>query len=463
MDSGATVISWGTMVRHGMDYTMDYTELMARRGYKTGSLFQRCEPRYGCPPPLEGPPHPVTGKPTKVRPKHDCKGRWFGTIEAGFTKDGTRRRITVSAAKKGVVTRRLRDKRLELEKAGAANTRRTITVARWSTEWLQAIETKVAPSSLTTDKAAMKWAVKTIGHIKLADLTPKHVRSVAAAIRSAGKSTSTALRYHGPLVRMLKAASVEGYNIPPNVLMAEPPTAAINDREAIPLPQALTIIRHLTRREDDKLLIPDSSRWSLAFLQGIRQAEALGLGWENIDLKRGQLTICWQAKSLKYRDRRDPSKGFVVPDGYDARHLVGATHLVRPKSAAGWRVMPLVDWAAAALAEWQEAAPDNPHGLVWPGRTNASGTWPRNPASDRDQWEAIQAASSVSHPTGRAYFVHEIRHTTATLLMELKVPESVRIAIMGHSKITTTRGYEHVDITQARAALSGVGKLLELG
>jgi integrase len=450
------------MVSHEKAYTMAYTDLMARRDYKTGSIFQRCEPRYGCPTPVEGPPHPTTGKPTKVRPEHDCKGRWFGTMEAGFTKDGTRRRITVSDAKKSVVVRRLRDKRVELDKAGPSNTRRTITVAKWSAEWLEAISTKVTPSSLTTDRAATKWIVKTIGHIKLADLTPQHVRSVAAAIRANGGSTSTALRYHGPLIRMLKAAAVEGYNIPPNVLLAAPPTAAINDREALPLPQALTIIRHLTRREDGKLLIPGSSRWSLAFLQGIRQAEALGLAWENVDLQAGTLTICWQAKSLKYRDRDDTSKGFLVPDGYEAKPLVGATHLVRPKSAAGWRVMPLVDWAAAALAEWQDAAPDNAHGLVWPGRTNSAGTWPRNPASDRDQWEAIQAAAQVAHPSGRPYHVHEIRHTTATLLMKLKVPDSVRIAIMGHSKVTTTRGYEHVDQAQARLALAGVEKMLEL-
>lgn len=452
------------MANHGMAYTMAYTDDMTRRDYGSGSLIQRCEARFGCPPPAPlGDVDRTTGEPKMVRPDHECKGRWYASLEAGFTANGTRRRITVSGKSKAQVKRRLRDKKLELESAGAANTRRTITVAKWSVEWLAAIESKVAPSSLTTDKAATKWIIKTIGHVKLSELTPAHIRAVAAAIRADGGSTSTALRYHGPLVRMLKAAAVEGYNIPPNVLLTKPPTAAVNDREALSLDQALTIIRHLTRREEGRLLIPDSSRWSLAFLQGVRQAEALGLTWENVDLNNETLTICWQAKSLRYRDRSDPSQGFVIPDGYEARPLAGATHLVRPKSAAGWRVMPLVDWATAALTEWQEGAPDNPYGLVWPGRTNRAGTWPRNPASDRDQWEAIQAAAGVAHPTGRPYHVHEIRHTTATLLMELKVPDSVRIAIMGHSKVSTTHGYEHVDIAQARTALKGVGRLLELG
>lgn len=440
------------MSSHDLAYTMAYT-LMPRRDHGTGSVFQRCEPRYGCPPLVDG-----------TRPEHDCKGRWFGVLEAGFTADGTRRRITVSDKQKSVVVRRLRAKRLELERDGAANTRRTITVAKWAGIWLESIQTKVRPSSLTTDKAAVRWIVKTIGSTKLADLTPAHVRSVAAAIRAEGHSTSTALRYHGPLIRMLKAAAVEGYNIPPNVLLAAPPKAAVHDRQAIGLPEALTILRHLNRRDDaGRLILADSSRWSLAFLQGIRQAEAAGLTWDQVDLDARTLTVCWQAKSLPYADKADHAAGFRIPDGYETIHLVGATHLVRPKSASGWRIMPLVPWAVDALAEWREVAPPNPHGLVWPGRTTRAGTWPKNPAADRDEWEAIQAAVGVTHPAGRPFHVHEIRHTTATLLMELKIPESIRTAIMGHSTIASTRGYEFVDIAQSRAALEGVGRLLELG
>lgn len=424
---------------------------MSRRDYGTGSLYQRHD-HPTCPPADEH----------GQRPAHKCQGRWLGVVDAGFTANGTRRRITVTGKTKGVVVRKLRDKAAERERAGHAGARRTVTVAKWSSEWLAEIETKVSPSAYETDKAAMRYIVKTIGHVKIADLTPAHVRSVAAAIRSAGLSSSTALRYHGSLIRMLKAAALEGYNLAPNVLLAENPTKAVNDRQDIPLADALTILRHLTRRVDGALVMPDSSRWSLAFLQGVRQAEALGLTWDEVDLPGETLTVSWQLKSLRYREKGNPAAGFVVPDGYEARHLIGATHLVRPKSTAGWRVMPLVPWAVSALTDWQESAPDNPHGLVWPGRINKGGHWPRNKAADIDQWEAVQAAVGVTHPAGRPYGTHEIRHTTATLLMALHVPESVRIAIMGHSSIASTHGYEHVDITQARIALEQVGRLLEL-
>lgn len=444
------------MSEHEKAYTKAYTPSereMSRRGYRTGSLFQRCEARFGCPPLVDG-----------IRPKHKCKGRWFGVIEAGVTADGDRNRTTVSHKSKSVVQQRLNEKVLEAKDHQRNTTKRTVTVAAWAKTWLEAIQPEVRPTSYETDRAAVRWITKTIGHIKLADLDPEDVRSIAAAIRREGGSSSTALRYHGSLIRMLKAAAMEGYNVPPNVLLGKKPKKAVHDRQALSTPECIQVLAHIQRRDQaGALVLPDASRWALAFLQGIRQAEALGLTWEHVDLAANTMTICWQVKSLRYVDRTKPELGFVIPDGYEAKHLVGATHLVRPKSRAGWRVMPLIPWAGKALEQWQEVAPANPHGLIWSGRAIKSGTWPRNPASDREQWEAIQAAAKVAHPSGRPYHVHEIRHSTATLLMDLKVAESVRIAIMGHSAISSTRPYEHADMSQLASALEGVAGVLELG
>lgn len=411
------------------------TDPMTRQDYGSGSLYQR-----------------------------QSDWRWIGTLESGYTASGARKRTVVSG--KGCVNgctkrcphrkaieRKLRDKRLEMEREGHKNVKRTTSVAKWSESWLETIQTQVRPSAYETDKAAVRAIVAAIGATKLADLTPEDVRAVASYLRRNGKSTSTALRYHGSLMRMLKAASLDGYSIPPNVLLAKKPTAAVNDRQAVSFEHSIKALGVIAGRKD-------GSRWALAFLQGLRQAEALGLTWDQVDLERGALTISWQLKSLRYIDRANPKAGFAMPDGYEARHLVGATHLVRPKSQAGWRVIPLVPWATNALRLWRETAP--PHELVWPGRTQKGQTWPRNAASDRDEWEAIQKEAGIAHPNGRPYAVHEIRHGTATLLMELGVPESVRIAIMGHSSIAVTRGYEFVDIEQSRKALEQVADRLAL-
>lgn len=395
---------------------------MARRDYSTGSIYQR---------------------------KSD--GRWLGTLEAGYTPSGTRRRITVTAKTEAEVKRKLRDKRLQIERAGQRSVKRSITVAAWSKKWLDMIQTEIRPSAYETDKAAMSWVVGTLGSIRLEDLTPEDVREVAARLRSARKSTSTALRYQGSLMRMLKAAIHDGYTVPPNVLLAKKPTKAVSDRRSLPLDESALCLKHLSAS-------PGGSRWALAFLQGLRQGEALGLTWEQVDLDGGTLTVSWQLQTLRYRDEKDKSKGFRIPDGYEARHLHGSAHLVRPKSRKGWRVIPLTRWAEAALRAWREVAPDSPHGLVWP----RSDGRPRGVAADRAEWAAIQDVLKVHHPSGRPYHVHEIRHSTATILMELGVPESVRVAIMGHSSITVTHGYEYVDVSQARLALEQVAERWQL-
>ena len=171
------------------------------------------------------------------------------------------------------------------------------------------------------------------------------------------------------------------------------------------------------------------------------------------------MTIEWQLQPLPYLDRSDRAAGFRVPDGYEARQIEGRMHLVRPKSNAGLRVIPLVPVMAGFLDEWRRVAPPSPHGLVWP----AADGGPRSTVDDRAEWRALQDTAEVRHPSGRYYHGHEARHTAATLLMQMGVDESVRIAIMGHSSIAVTRGYEHLDVSQMAEALQRQATLLELG
>lgn len=56
--------------------------------------------------------------------------------------------------------------------------------------------------------------------------------------------------------------------------------------------------------------------------------------------------------------------------------------------------------------------------------------------------------------------LHSARHTTATLLRALGVPEDVRMQILGHSSATTTAGYTHLDLTEAADGLDRLAGLL---
>src|SRR5690606_6470517 len=152
----------------------------------------------------------------------------------------------------------------------------------------------------------------------------------------------------------------------------------------------------------------------------MRQGECLGLTWQAVDLDRGHLDISWQLQALPYLDRQAGT--FRIPDGYEAVHLHGAHHLVRPKSKAGFRVIPLSEFMWTALRQWQHEAPANDWGCVWPAlrpdRRNVVRPLPQLSRGDRDAWYALQDEAGVRHPSGRHYVLHEARHTTATLLLE---------------------------------------------
>jgi integrase len=386
-------------------------------------------------------------------------GRWIGSAPGGYDRNGVRKRLVVSATTEAEAGKKL-DRLLGQVARGkrASEVDPRMTVRRFAEKWLEQLETKVRPKTLITDKGAVeKWIVPTIGTRRLSALTPDDLRAVTIALRKAGRSSSTARRYHGVLLRMLKAASLDGHDIAPRLFLVDKPEEAVNDRDSIPLPDTLRLIAEATSRND--------LQWPIAFLQGLRQGERLGLTRGAVKLWRtetgvaaGTITVEWQLQRLPYRVARDRKSGFVIPDGYDAKPLHGAFHLVRPKTRKGFRVMPLVPWAAEALERILTDLPEGDDVLLFGDEKGR----PISTQRDTATWQALQEAVNVKHPTGRLYKGHEIRHTTATLLLELKVPESIRIAILGHSSIAVTRGYEHVDTREMQAALEQVAGRLEL-
>ena len=146
----------------------------------------------------------------------------------------------------------------------------------------------------------------------MADLTPADLRALKTAILGAGRSSTTALHAHKTLLVMLKAAVVEGHTVPARLKDAPRPGRAVNDRDAIPIDQALAILEVATAR-------PDSPRWVSALLQGMRQGESLGLRWQHVDLDKGTIDVSWQLQEISPTQDR--------PDRLEEVHLTGALYL----------------------------------------------------------------------------------------------------------------------------------------
>lgn len=387
----------------------------------------------------------------------NARGQWVASIEAGWTERGTRRRLTLKARTEKDVRARLSDAQRRLASEGVIASFTSITVKRWADQWIAQRQWVVRPGTFVSDRSAVdRWIVPTLGHLRLDALAPTDIRKVAAAQESAGLALPTMQRTHAVLGKLLSDAVAEGYLVSQRARETSGPGTGPTTRQALSVDEAMRIIAVAGTR-------PDASRWVAALVAGMRPAEALGLTWDMVDLDSATMTLAWQLRALPYLERRSPASGFRVPRGFESRHLVGAHHLVRPKTRSGIRVVPLVPWLADELATWRQRAPASSFGLVWP-REDGS---PCSSDFDRAQWYEIvdRAGVVVTLPDGgaRRPLLYEARHTAATLMLAGGVDDTTIKAILGHSSVLSTQAYLHTDRTRTRAALAASAETVGLG
>lgn len=380
-------------------------------------------------------------------------GKWRADKDFGLTAAGKRRRISATGRTEAEARRRLRQKEADLGGKKGASRRRLrndkATVAKWAEEWLEARVQEVRPNTFSSDRAAVRhYIIPTIGEVQLVDVLPSDVKAVNRAVRAEGHDEKTVLRVQRVLVKMLRDALEENYSVPSSIFnikvkkeLRQPKPV----REALELPQAVTVLAHAAD-------LAHGSRWLVAFFQGMRQGECLGLTWDAVDFDNNVIKLEWQLQALPYVTPRDRKSGFRVPAGYEAKHLVERFHLVRPKTDKGWRHIPMVDEVREALLAWREVQPPNPHGLVW---TRPDGR-PIVKADDGEEFRALQKLAGVKHPSGRPFVSHEIRNTTATLLAELGIEPTIIQAILGHSSYAISQGYIKARRGPMMAAMEGI-------
>lgn len=394
-----------------------------RRGYGTGSIHQRAS-----------------------------DGLWAATVELGTSADGKRRRAYIYAKTYKEAVEKKKAKEAEIASGGRSTLADRTTVKTYSAQWLEQIVTKVRPKTYSTNVSAIRqWIVPTIGNVRLNELNAADIRRVDAAQRAAGRTASTRLRTHAVLVKMLRDATVDGARVHPGVLAVERPRVGETDRSSMPIDGALSILRLVESQ-------PDPSKWVGALLNGVRQGERLGMTRECLDFDNDVINVLWQLQELPYIDNKNKALGFRVPDEFVARQLVGRFHLVRPKTKKGWRTIPMTPWFRAAMLARLETMPDSPHGLVW-GDEHGQ---PVDPHADRREWYELQRRAGVDeHPAGRPYKVHEIRHTTITLLIELGIDKDIIAQIVGQSKLVES--YNHANyMPQVRQAMDALAERLQL-
>lgn len=367
-------------------------------------------------------------------------GRWFGSV--GFVDAaGRRKRKTVSARTQAAAATKLKDLIRELDdlaKEGLPPLDESATLEDVLGRWHQMI----AATRRATTANNYRYMIE--GHIvsfvlpngqrfgakRLSRVRFSDVDDLLEAKRKAGLAASTR--------RLIRSVLVQAINQAIKWRLVRRNEAAMST----PVPMTRTKSRAMTSAQAKAFIkaagdVPLGVLFILMLKTGVRRGEALGLRWEDVDLRKGTIAVRQQLQRVN---------GALVCTEVKTERSRRSINL-----PATMIDLLKVHKAARARDRLEcEAWVDT--GLVF---TTAHGTAldPRFVAK-RFKTVCRKARIGTWHP-------HELRHTAATLMLIAGVPLNVVSEILGHASIRITSDvYGHVVAPQRKEAAEALDAVL---
>jgi integrase len=380
-------------------------------------------------------------------------GRWHGRVTVGIRDDGRPDRRHVSGTSKGIVVRKVRALERLREAGHVSRAGQTWTVAGWLEHWLESIaRPSLRESSFNAYRIAVeKHLVPSLGRHRLDRLEPEHLELLYRRMVESGARPATAHQVHRTARTAIGEAVRRGHVARNVAALAKPPRVQSDPVEPFTVAEVQWLLDAASRRRN-------SARWGVALALGIRQGEALALRWADVDLDTNTLRV----RATRLRPVYEHGCGGICgtkpgycPSRIQTNGVTGDT-----KSAAGNRVIGLPDELVAMLKAHREEQERERRtaGQLW-----REGGWvfaspvgePLNPNSDYHEWKALLRAAGVRD--GR---LHDARHTAATVLLVLGVPERTVMSVMGWSSTSMAARYQHVTDPIRRDVARRIGGLL---
>ncbi len=395
-------------------------------------------------------------------------GYWHGRVTVGVRDDGTPDRRHVMSKERANVTTKVRKLERQRDDGVVIRPGRAWTVERWLTHWLENI---AKPSVRYKPYIGYRTAVNQhlipgLGAHRIDRIQPEHFEKLYARMLARGLKPGTAHQVHRTARTAFGEAFKRGYVARNPVALAKPPR--VEDAEVDPF-EAEEIERILTLA----LRKRNGVRFVIALALGLRQGEALGLKWsrlhepsKTLEIMKGLQRQTWQhgcadphacgaryhkikpcPKSCKRHQRECPPP--CPPDctshaRWCPQRRGGGLVEVEVKSAAGRRGIALPDELFALITEHRKR---QDHEREHAGTEWHEGGWmfaqptgkPLDPRRDQYEWKALLAEAGV-----REARLHDARHTAATTLLLLSIPERAVMDVMGWSNAAMVKRYAHV-------------------
>jgi integrase len=266
-----------------------------------------------------------------------------------------------------------------------------------------------------------------LGHHELRKLDSQVITNLLINMRSGGQS----VRSQQQARALLAVAMDEAENT--NLISANPVRKVRNPQGAgkVLTPLKIEEVRRLLKTYQATFL---SARLHISLICGLRQGEALGLRWQDIDFESGTLTVSTQIQIIN-----------------------GKATFTRLKTNRSYRTLVLTDETLESLrihknliGRWQTSYGDKwvDLSLVFPGNDGAA----RSSHIDYNEWQkALKLCGIEPHR------LHDARHTAATLMYSQGIGIETISRVLGHSSSAiTSRIYVHTSIDQLKDAAKKV-------
>jgi integrase len=359
-------------------------------------------------------------------------------------QDGHRLRKTIRGESKRAVADRLARLRTDRQQGVVPPTDERTSVATFMTAWLQDARRSLRPTTYVSYEGHVRLhIVPRLGRLRLTQLQPQHVRVLLEAVQASGRSARTAQLTHAVLRRALGQAARDGLVARNVAALVQGPRVRRDEVRPFDPQEARAFLAAV---QGDRL----EALYTVAIALGLRQGEALGLTWDDVDLEAGRLSVRGSLQRVPTLLREDDA-------GRGSRY-----RLVEPKTARSRRTLVLPRIVVDALREHRKRQLEE---RLWAG-SRWSAVWDLvftttigTPLDARNVSHAFTAL--LARAGLRRIRFHDLRHSAATLMLAQGVPARVIMETLGHSQIGMTMNlYAHVIPTLQQEAADRLDALL---